>query len=146
MPSTANPSRVSAATIKAGLTYVIAVFAVAFLLGAIRVLIVIPRLGETLAVLLETPILLVISWQVSQWCVRVFRVGPTTAERAWMGAIAFAVLMLAEFSLSNAIFERTPADYVKTFLSPAGAIGLAAQVGFAFIPWIQARMPRSGSD
>jgi len=131
---------------KAAFTYVLAVFTVAFVLGTIRVLIVIPRLGETLAVLLEAPILLVVSWWVSRWCVRVFRVGATTAERTLMGAVAFAILMLAEFTLSVVVFQRSPGDYARTLLSLAGAIGLAAQLAFAFIPLIQARIPQQASN
>ena len=126
--------------ITAAVVYAIAAFAVGFLLGTIRVLVVIPRLGETLAVLLETPIMLFVSWQVSRWCVRMFSVGASTTERALMGAMAFAVLMLAEFTLSVALFQRSPDEYARAFLSLAGAIGLAAQVAFALIPWIQSRI------
>ena len=132
--------------IAAAFTYAIAAFAAGFILGVIRVLEVIPRLGETLAVLLETPIMLVVSWLVSRACVRAFGVGASTTERALMGAIAFVILMLAELTLSVAVFHRSPTEYAHTFLSLAGAVGLAAQIAFALIPWIQSRIPQPDSN
>jgi hypothetical protein len=44
--------------------YAIIAFLIGFILGAIRVLLVAPRLGGTLAVIIETPIMLTTSWFV----------------------------------------------------------------------------------
>jgi len=125
---------------KAGFAYFLGVFLVAFGLGAIRTLIVAPRAGATLAVLLETPIILVVSWWMSRWCTRRFDVRAVTADRALMGAIAFGILMLAEFALAVVLFHRSPTEYAATFASIAGAIGLLAQLVFAAIPYVQARI------
>lgn len=46
---------------KAGAVYFAVVFTVAFGLGMVRVLFVVPRLGPMLAVLLEAPALLLVS-------------------------------------------------------------------------------------
>jgi hypothetical protein len=46
------------------------VFFVGFILGTVRVLLIAPRLGETAAVLLETPVMLVASWFVCRWYVK----------------------------------------------------------------------------
>jgi hypothetical protein len=127
------------ANIKAGLAYFLGVFVVAFCLGMIRTLVVAPRVGATVAVLLETPIILVVSWWVSRWCTQRFNVPAATPDRALMGAIAFTVLMLAEFALSTVLTDRSPAAYAATFASVPGAIGLLAQIGFAVIPWLQLR-------
>lgn len=125
----------------AGCAYFLGVFVVAFGLGAIRTLVVVPRVGATLGVLLEAPIILVVSWWVSRWCIRRFDVGAATADRALMGAIAFAILMVAEFALAIALFHRSPADYLASFASVPGAIGLLAQLCFAVIPLAQLRLP-----
>ena len=135
-----RPSSSPLATIKPGLAYFLGVFLVAFCLGMIRTLVVAPRVGATAAVLLETPIILVVSWWVSRWCTQRFNVPAATADRALMGAIAFAVLMIAEFALSTVLTDRSPAEYAATFASVPGAIGLLAQVGFAVIPWLQLRI------
>lgn len=43
---------------EAGALYAIIVFLIGFILGTIRVLLLIPRLGETIAVILEAPSIL----------------------------------------------------------------------------------------
>jgi len=55
---------------KAAFAYFSLVFAVAFLLGALRVLFVDPRLGPLQAVLLEVPLVLAVSWLVAGRCLR----------------------------------------------------------------------------
>jgi hypothetical protein len=61
----------------AGALYAIIVFLIGFILGTIRVLPLAPRLGETTAVIIEAPIILMASWFVCRWCVR-----PTDGECA----------------------------------------------------------------
>ncbi len=48
--------------IKAGLFYFVIVFAAGFVLGALRVIVLLPLTGELAAVALELPIILTISW------------------------------------------------------------------------------------
>ena len=118
----------------AGSAYFAGVFAVAFALGVLRTVVIAPRLGAVLAVLLEAPILLGVSWGVSQWCVGRFRVPPTVRARLAMGVFAFAILMAAEGGLGWLAFGRSPGDQLTAFGTLAGAIGLAAQIGFGIIP------------
>jgi hypothetical protein len=125
---------------QAGLLYFLGTFLVAFCLGVIRTVVIAPRVGATIAVLLETPIILVVSWWMSGWCTQRFNIAARTGDRALMGTVAFAVLMLAEFALSIVFFHRSLADYAATFTTVPGAIGLLAQIGFAVIPWLQSRL------
>jgi hypothetical protein len=119
------------AFVKAALAYFAAVFACAFLLGALRVGLVAPATGALLAVAIELPIVLAISWLVAG---RVLRRWPLSGPAALaMGALAFAILILAEFALALA-FGQTPARFLSDLATPAGALGLAGQVGFAAIP------------
>ena len=119
----------------AALAYVATVFAAGFLLGTLRVLIVAPRLGEFRAVALEAPVILLISWIVAG---RVLRRWPVAAgglrALAAMGALAFALLMLAESTLATLAFGQTLPEWFAALATPAGALGLAAQIGFAAIP------------
>ncbi|MBR7620705.1 hypothetical protein JKL49_15030 [Phenylobacterium sp. 20VBR1] len=121
----------------AGVAYVAIVFAVAFALGTVRTLLVAPRLGDTLAVTIEAPLILAVSWLASAWCVRVFQIPPAVAPRLTMGGVGFGLLMLLELGMSVLLFGRTPGDYLAAFLSRPGAIGLAAQLGFALVPLLQ---------
>jgi hypothetical protein len=63
------------AATQAGVAYTAGVFVVAFALGTIRVMFVAPRVGNLLAVLLEAPIVLAVSWPISMWCARRFDLG-----------------------------------------------------------------------
>ena len=124
----------------AGVAYTLVVFAFAFVAGAIRVTLVAPRLGALAAVIIEAPIVLAVSWLVSLWCIRRFHVGSASRTRKLMGAVAFSLLMLVELGVAVLAFGETPDHYFAKFASAPGAFGLAAQVGFACIPWIQWRL------
>jgi hypothetical protein len=125
--------------ISAGLAYALIVFLSGFAFGAVRVLLVVPRLGETGAVLLEAPFMLFISWKVSLWCIARFTVDRHPATRALMGGIAFAVLMIAEFGVGAVVFGRSVQEQIIGYGSVPGIIGLAAQVCFATLPTLQIR-------
>ena len=118
--------------LKPALTYFALVFAAAFLFGALRVTLIAPQMGPLAAVALEVPLILGLSWIIAG---RVLGRWPiTTREAVAMGALAFALLMLAEFALAYTLFGQTPAAYAATFLTGPGALGLAGQIGFALFP------------
>lgn len=131
-----------AASLRAGVAYFALVFAIGFVLGAIRVTVVIPRFGDTNAVLIELPIMLALSWMACAWLVRRFAVPPRAAERLVMGALAFALLMLGELAVSVFGFGRTPAEHAATYQTAGAQLGLAAQLAFALFPWIQRVLAR----
>jgi hypothetical protein len=121
---------------KAGALYPIIVFLIGFIFGTIRLLLLVPRLGGTTAVIVEAPIILVASWFVCRWCVNRLDVRPMVPARSVMGLVAFLVLMSAEFGLGT-LFGRLLVDQLSAYRSLPGAIGLAAQVIFAVFPVIQ---------
>ena len=125
------------AVIKAGLAYFGAVFVVGFMLGAVRVLLLVPRLGETVSVLLEVPVILAVSWRLSGWTTQEFRVSSAVSRRLLMGVVAFALLMLAEMGVSVFAFGRSIEAHFAAYRSSQGLIGLIAQIAFAFIPLMQ---------
>ena len=126
------------AAIRAGIAYAIVVFLIGFGLGTFRVLLLIPQVGETVAVSLETPLMLAASWFVSRWCVDLLDVPRRVGARAVMGVVAFTVLMLAELGLSALVFGRSEAEFAVSYASLPGAIGLTAQMMFAIVPVMQA--------
>ena len=87
------------AAAKAALYYFAVVFVCGFALSAIRVLAVVPRIGELKAVLLELPFMLLASWLASAWLAGRFSLGRGLAPRAVMGGLAFALLQGAELAL-----------------------------------------------
>ena len=128
----------------AGLAYGILAFAVGFALGTVRVLLVVPRAGPTVAVLFELPVILGASWWLSRRCVVRFKVSGAAAARLVMGLAAFLVLMLAEVTLSVALLGRSLTEYGASLTTLAGALGLAAQAAFAGFPLAQARRAGPG--
>ena len=122
---------------RAGVFYALVVFLIGFIFGTVRVLLVLPRVGETVAVSLETPVMLAASWLVCRWCVDWLDVPGTIPARSVMGTVAFVVLMAAEFSLSVAMFGRSTAEHLASYTSLPGAIGLAAQLVFGTFPIAQ---------
>jgi hypothetical protein len=123
--------------VKAGAAYFAAVFAAAFILGALRVIAVAPMLGETGAVLLESPVILILSWIVSTRATRHYNLGVRLVPRLLMGAIAFTLLMSVEFGLAIIMFQRSAAEYFASYRTASGVIGLIAQLAFAIVPTIQ---------
>ncbi len=128
--------------IAAALAYFAIVFGLGFLLGTFRVLFVIPRIGETAAVLLELPVMLAASWFAAGWCVRRFAVPPRVAPRLAMGLLAFALVMVAELGLAVILFGRSPAQHFAGYRHFAGAAGLVAQIGYALFPALRRARPR----
>lgn len=112
------------------------VFAAAFALGVLRVGVMAPALGQLAAVAVEVPVVLALSWIVAG---RVLRRWPLDLPgRLAMGALAFALLMAAEASLALALGQAL-AGFVAAMAAPAGALGLAGQIGFAILPAIRAQ-------
>jgi len=74
-----------------GAAYVVAVFGAGFMLGVLRTLVLVPRLGALWAVLLELPVMLTIAWLS---CARILRRWPLSPWAvAGMSAVAFSLLM-----------------------------------------------------
>jgi hypothetical protein len=122
---------------KAGALYAPTVFLIGFMLGTIRVLVIMPRIGEIGAVIIETPVILTASWFVSRWCVDRLDVPRRIGPRSLMGAVACVVLMTAEFALGGLVFGRPMGEQLAGYGSVPGVIGLAAQIVFAAFPIVQ---------
>jgi hypothetical protein len=115
-----------------GLLYFLAVFTFAFAMGVTRELVVAPRVGSTVAVLMEIPLIIVASWIVAHRLLR--NRAFTVAQRATMGATAFALTLASEAVLSGIIRGQSIADWVAGLATPLGLAGLAGQLAFAALP------------
>lgn len=124
----------------AGVAYFASVFAVGFLLGSLRVLILEPALGPLAAVLIETPFILSASWLLCGYWIKRFAVPSSIAPRIAMGGLAFALLMLAETLLGIVGFGRSLGEIFTGFKTAPGALGLAGQALFGLFPLMRARL------
>lgn len=121
-------------TILASLLYFAAVFAAGVALGAVRALLLEPRLGAVPAVLLELPVMLAISWTLCGVIIRRLMVPAGAGRRAAMGGLAFLLLIAAEAALAILGFAEAPAAFLARLAAPPGLLGLAGQVLFALMP------------
>lgn len=126
-----------AAALRAGAAYFAVIFAAGFVLGTVRVLVLLPRLGETAAVVLEIPAMLALSWVAARVLVAHFAVAPRLGPRLVMGGVAFGLLMLGEAGVSVLGFGRGPGEHFRQYRELPALTGLAGQVAFALIPAIQ---------
>ena len=127
-----------------GTFYVATVFAAGFVLGVLRTLVLVPLLGALWAVLFELPVILTIAWLV---CARILRRWPLTpSAAARMGAVAFSLLMLVEASMSNLLAGRSLMEHLALYAELPHQLGLAGQLAFAVLPWIQARRSYAPSN
>lgn len=123
-----------AAALRAGSVYFAVMFALGFVLGTIRVVLLAPGLGAMTATLIELPVMLAASWFVCRWAVARWRVPWRPGARLAMGALAFALLIAAEVVLGTLGFGRSVGEQIAAMLSPEGLAGLAGQLLFALFP------------
>lgn len=121
----------------AGAFYAALVFAAGFALGAVRTLMLEPRLGAFGAVAVELPAMLAISWLACGAALRRFLLPAELAARLVMGLAAFLLLMSAELALAFMVFSRTFSEFIGAFATPAGALGLAGQIAFGLMPVVR---------
>lgn len=129
-------SKLTALLITAAVYFAI-VFSFAFVMGIARGLVVAPRIGEAAAVFLEIPALLAVSWFVSRRLVR--NRSFTVWQLFLIGAIAFALTMICEAGLADLIRGQSLAQWATDLIKPLGFVGLAGQIGFAFMPALVGR-------
>lgn len=120
--------------LKAGAAYFATVFALGFVLGTIRVLMLAPLIGEWLATVVELPVMLAASWLLCGWVLRRWQVPSSLADRLVVGVFAFVLLIAAEILLGLTLLGRDTAAQAQAMTRGAGALGLAAQVLFAMFP------------
>jgi hypothetical protein len=117
--------------VRAGILYAVALFAIGFALALIRIPLLAPRIGETAAVLVELPIMLIAAWRVSRAIVR--REALPHNGRVLMGAVYLPTLLLFELLLGLALGGTAEAIVTSWFRMP-GLLGLSAQALTALFP------------
>jgi hypothetical protein len=129
----------AARTLEAGVLYFALVFGAGFVLGAIRTLWVVPRIGTRRAELTETPIMLVVVIVASRWVVLHLLVPFVPSARLEMGAIALGLLLLAEFGFVLWVRGLSIRQYFASRDRVSGAVYYAMLGLFAIMPLFVAR-------
>ncbi|HLQ17724.1 MAG TPA: hypothetical protein VK146_01995, partial [Tabrizicola sp.] len=93
--------------VKAAFAYTLPVFALAFAIGAARVSLIAPVTGPLIAVGLEVPVVLLLSWIIAGR----IALPPTLPARMALALISFALLTALEF-LTALSFGQTPTQFL----------------------------------
>jgi hypothetical protein len=125
--------------LKAGLLYFVLVFGAGFVLGTIRTLWIVPRLGTRMAELTETPIMLVITILAARWTVRRLAVPSTPPARLGMGFVALGLLLVVEFTLVLWLRGLTIREYLASRDPVSGTVYYVMLGVFAIMPLVLAR-------
>jgi len=125
--------------LKAGILYFALVFGAGFVLGAIRTLWIVPRVGTRMAELMETPIMLVVTIVVSRWVVLRLLVPFVPFARLGMGGVALGLLLVAEFGFVLWVRGLSIRQYFASRDSVSGAVYYVMLGLFAVMPLLVAR-------
>jgi hypothetical protein len=120
--------------VRAGLLYFALTFGAGFVLGPLRILFLVPRMGARVAELVELPVMIGISWLAARWVTGRLAVPPRPAPRLAMGAIAGAMLLTAEIALVLPLRGLTLDEYFATRDPVAGAAYYAAVLLLVLMP------------
>lgn len=124
-------------TLAAGAAWFAVMFGLGFLLGPIRILILEPRFGPTLAVLIEAVPMIAAMVFLAPRIARRLAVPPTAGARLAMGGIGLILLVLAETSLDAILRGRGPEFWIERTRTPDGLIYLALLALFALMPYFR---------
>ena len=118
-----------------GVVYFALVFGVGFLLGILRVLVLVPSLGERWAELAEMPLMLIAIIFAARFVVRRF---PATQRASYLasGGVALILLIAVELSVVLTLRGMSISQYVAERDPVAGSVYVGMLVVFAVMPWL----------
>jgi hypothetical protein len=125
--------------LKAGALYFAAAFGAGFVLGTIRTLWVVPRLGVRTAELMEAPLMLVVTFLAARWVVRRLRLPPAPGTRLGVGFVALGLLLTAELAVVLRLRGLTIGEYVAGRDPVAGTVYVVMLVVFTLMPFLVRR-------
>jgi hypothetical protein len=114
--------------------YFAIVFGAGFLLGAIRVVWLEPRIGPIVAVLCEAPFILTFIVAAAHWVPRVVKMHCGPAALVLMGMGALVLQQLADLVVGIGLRGNSPAEQLSQFTRPEGRIYALLLLAFAFMP------------
>jgi len=124
---------------KAGALYFVLVFGAGFLLGPIRIMLLVPRVGSRTAELLEVPLMFAVIVFSARFVIRRLTIDSTTSSRVAMGLLAFLLLLVAELTLVLWLRDMSVGEYFATRDPVAGIAYYSMLVVFAAMPLLLSR-------
>jgi len=125
--------------IYAGFVYFALVLGTGFVLGMVRVPLLVPRIGDRWAELAEMPIMATAIFFSAGYILRRFPEIKTPARALIVGWLALTLTVCAELGLAIVLQNRTLAEYLASRDKVSGAVYLGMLVVFALMPWFRLR-------
>jgi hypothetical protein len=129
-------------TAKAALLYFALVFAAGFVLGPLRIVWLVPRVGQRWAELMELPIMLAVIVLAARFVVVRLAVPPDAAVRLAMGGVALTLLLAVEFTVVLWLQGLTVPAYFAQRDPVSGTAYYLSVAVFGVLPWLLARRQR----
>jgi hypothetical protein len=104
------------------------------MLGAIRIMWVVPRVGARMAELMETPIMFLVTILAARWIVRRLAVPPKSSSRLGMGCLALGLMLVTEFTLVLRLRGLSLSDYLASRDPVSGTVYYVMLGVFAIMP------------
>jgi len=124
---------------KLAVLYFLLVFGAGFVLGTIRVLVVVPQLDERTAELLETPLMLIVIVAAARW---INNRDPQVHKRSaqiQIGVIALGLVLSADLVVGVTLRRMSPLEVLLHRDLLAGIAYYLSLLLFAAMPWLLAR-------
>jgi hypothetical protein len=125
--------------LKPAAVYFVVVFGAGFVLGTIRVLLVVPHVGARTAELLEVPLMLAVTFLAARWTGRRFATEPGSAARIGVGFLALGFLLAAELVVGAVLRGASAADALLNRDPVSGTAYYVSLLVFALMPWLLGR-------
>ncbi len=123
--------------IRAGFLYFAFVLGTGFVLGAFRVPLLVPRIGERWAELAEMPIMAVVIFYSAGYILRRFPELNQPRKSLVAGFLALGLTVGAELALAAVLQKQTLIEYISSRDKVSGSVYLGLLVVFALMPWLR---------
>lgn len=125
--------------LKPAAMYFILVFGAGVVLGTVRVLVVVPQIGERTAELLEMPLMLVTIVLAAHWINRRFPDIAGAPSKLGIGLMALGLMFSAELVVGVVLRGISPIELLVNRDPVSGTAYYASLVLFAAMPWLLSR-------
>jgi hypothetical protein len=122
------------ALLKAAGLYFAAVLGAGFVFGTLRVLWLVPHVGNRAAELIEMPFMLAVMIFAARWIVRRFSLSSRARVRLGVGFVALALVLAVEFTLVLPLRGITIGEYFATLDPVSGSVYYALLGLYALLP------------
>jgi hypothetical protein len=122
--------------VKAAITYFSIAAGAGFVMGEIRVTLLVPRLGARVAELIEMPFMLVVIMLAARFSANKFALPTGVVVRLSTGLIALGLLIAAELFFAVALQDLSLGQYIASRDPVSGLVYLLMLALFAALPLV----------